>query len=248
MEKSSRNRAPLYSAGKAVRNALRRLGSRWRWAARSEPLSRNFGFDRGTPIDRHYIELFLGSHAHRIAGRVLEIGDATYSRRFGVEAVSQQEVLHVHPGNPVATIVGDISDPLTLEDAAFDCIILTQTIHLIYDMKAALLQIRRALKPGGVLLLTAPGITPLDQYEWQTTWYWSLSPIALQRLVDEVFGSGSSQFSNYGNFYAASAFIDGAALEEVNMHKLTGYDPVFPVIVAACATKMPAAVNESARS
>src|SRR3990170_7811785 len=40
-----------------------------------EPISREFGFDRGLPVDRHYIERFLSAHSSDIRGRVLEIGD-----------------------------------------------------------------------------------------------------------------------------------------------------------------------------
>jgi glycosyltransferase involved in cell wall biosynthesis len=49
----------------------------------TRPISLDFGFDRGTPVDRYYVEGFLARHASDIRGRVLEIGDASYSRRFG---------------------------------------------------------------------------------------------------------------------------------------------------------------------
>jgi glycosyltransferase involved in cell wall biosynthesis len=42
---------------------------------RLTPVSRVFGYDRGLPVDRYYIEGFLFHHANDIAGRVLEIAD-----------------------------------------------------------------------------------------------------------------------------------------------------------------------------
>src|SRR5690349_21130910 len=48
-----------------------------------EPVSRNFGFDRGLPIDRFYIEQFLAAEAGAIQGNVLEIEHDLYTRRFG---------------------------------------------------------------------------------------------------------------------------------------------------------------------
>lgn len=39
------------------------------------PLSASYGFDRGTPVDRLYIEEFLKLHSDDVRGRVLEIGD-----------------------------------------------------------------------------------------------------------------------------------------------------------------------------
>src|SRR5215210_7162112 len=49
---------------------------------RVTPLSRYFGFDRGLPIDRYYIENFLARQAEDIHGRVLEIGDNSYTQRY----------------------------------------------------------------------------------------------------------------------------------------------------------------------
>ena len=89
---------------------------------RTIPISRDFGFDRGQPIDRLYIERFLERNAAAIGGRVLEIGDDTYTRRFGGDRVSSVDILHVHGGNPRATIVGDLTDPRVLPADTYDCI------------------------------------------------------------------------------------------------------------------------------
>jgi hypothetical protein len=43
---------------------------RWGSLRRLTPVSRVFGFDRGLPLDRHYIEDFLRTHSADIAGRV----------------------------------------------------------------------------------------------------------------------------------------------------------------------------------
>ena len=150
---------------------------------RLTPISQCFGFDRGLPVDRYYIERFLARHASEIVGRVLEIGDDTYTRRFGGSRVSRSDVLHVHHGNPRATFVGDLTDADVLPEAAFDCIVLTQTLQLIYDVPLAIARIHRALAPGGVVLVTAPGISQIDRGEWGKTWFWSFTPAALHRPV-----------------------------------------------------------------
>jgi SAM-dependent methyltransferase len=231
------DRPKVRAAARAIRQAAQRVSMRHGRFSQVRPLSLEFGFDRGTPVDRGYIEAFLQANAARIRGRVLEIGDDGYSRRFGGSAITRQDILHVHSGNPMATIVGDLSDPAVLPDAAFDCMILTQTIHLIFDLPAAMRQIHRALRPGGVALITVPGITPIDRDEWGSSWYWSLTPAALQRLLVETFPGGSFDAMNFGNLYAATTFLHGAALEEVNRRKLLPYDPAFPIIVAACAQR-----------
>jgi SAM-dependent methyltransferase len=135
-------------------------------AASMTPLCVEFGYSRGTPIDRHYIEAFLEEHSADVHGRVLEIGDDTYSRRFGGDRITRQDVLHVRSGHPQGTISGDLADAGVLPQQTFDCIILTQTLHLIFDMTSAVKEVHAALKPGGVALITVPGISPLDRGEW----------------------------------------------------------------------------------
>ena len=137
-------------------------GARFGNLRRVVPISRYFGFDRGQPVDRHYVERFLARHAADVRGRVLEVGDDSYTRQFGGDRVTVRDVLHVNEHNPQATIVDDLASGERIPSDAFDCVILTQTLHLVYDIQAAVRTLHRILKPGGVLLLTVPGISQLD--------------------------------------------------------------------------------------
>lgn len=204
---------------------------------RVTPLSGWFGFERGTPVDRRYIETFLARNSGDIRGRALEIGDAGYCRQFGGGQIERQDVLHIHADNPEATIVGDLVDPGVLPPGAFDCMVLTQTLQMIYDMKAAIREIHAGLAPGGVLLLTAPGISQIERGEWRETWYWSLTPLAASRLFGEVFGEENVTVECHGNVYAATAFLQGACAEELSARKLDVVDPHYPVIVAVRARR-----------
>lgn len=204
---------------------------------RTQPVSGQFGFDRGKPIDRYYIEAFLARQSADIKGRTLEIGDDSYTRQFGGSGVLQADVLHVNVDNPQATIVGDLSVPDTLPQAAFDCLVLTQTLHLIYDMRAAVAEMNKALKPGGVVLLTVPGISQVDRGEWGSTWYWALTPSAATRLFADAFGPENVEVEGHGNVYAATAFLQGLAFEEVDRGKLDIADPAYPVVVTVRAQK-----------
>lgn len=200
------------------------------------PISRDFGFDRGTPIDRYYIEAFLERYAADIRGRVLEVGDDTYCRRFGAGRIAQQDVLHVSPG-AAATITGDLSQPGVLPADAFDCMVLTQTLHLIYDLRAAVAEIHRSLRPGGILLVTVPGISQIDRGEWGQSWFWSLTRQSALRLFAETFGAANVQVEAFGNVFAATAFLQGLALEEVDTAMLDVPDTSYPVIVAVRARR-----------
>ena len=204
--------------------------------ARTSPISRKFGFDRGTPVDRYYIADFLKKSAAHIRGRTLEIGDASYSKQFGT-GVSRQDILHVTDDNPDATFVGDLAQAGLLPDKSFDCMIITQTLHLIYEMEEAVCNMQRALKPGGSLLLTVPGISPVSNDEWAAGWYWSLTRQSVTRMFGAIFGPENIDVFAYGNVYSATAFLHGLAVEEVKSGWVDRHDPAYPVIVAVRARR-----------
>lgn len=204
---------------------------------RLTPFCDEFGYSRGGPVDRYYIENFLAKESTHIKGRVLEIGDNEYTLKFGDKAVTQSDILHVNENNPHATFIGDLTDAPHIPDNIFDCIVLTQTLHLIYDYKAALRTCHRILKPGGVLLLTAPGITPIDKGEWNETWYWAFTEKALKKLMSEAFAAGAIEVETYGNVFSATAFLYGMGLPEVSKEKLDYRDPQFQVINTVKAQK-----------
>jgi glycosyltransferase involved in cell wall biosynthesis len=205
--------------------------------SRIKPFSKEFGYDRGGPVDRYYIESFLDKEAESIQGRVLEIGDNNYTLSYGGNKVVCSDILHVDESNPNATLIGDISNAPQLPDNLFDCIILTQTLHLIYDFKGALTTCYRILKPGGILLLTVPGLTPIDHGEWKNTWYWSFTDKAMHRLMDETFPGATTEVKPYGNVLVATAFLYGMGLQEVPLEKLAYNDPQFQVVVSVKARK-----------
>jgi SAM-dependent methyltransferase len=213
------------------------------------PASRNWGFDRGSPVDRHYIEHFLGAHAGDSAepgdvrGRVLEFAGDDYARRFGGgrvgpgERVERIDVMDIDPGNPKATIVADLSEPGALPAASFDCIICTQVLMLIFDFRAALAGLRQALKPGGVLLITVSGISRNCDPEVDGTDYWRFTSRSLQRLLEEQFPAEAVGVRSYGNVRSASAFLYGLAAEELAAEELDPHDRDYEVTVAGRAVR-----------
>jgi SAM-dependent methyltransferase len=204
---------------------------------RLTPISRDFGYDRGLPVDRYYIENFLTRQSQDVQGRVLEIGDATYTRRFGGDRVSKSDVLHVVEGNPEATIVGDLTQADNIPSAAFDCVILTQTLHLLYDMRTALNNLYRVLKPGGVLLVTVPGISQVVKCDWGNDWCWALTVQSTQLLFAEFFPKTQVQVETHGNVLAAIAFLQGLAVEELTQEELNYQDDEYQVLITARAVK-----------
>jgi hypothetical protein len=203
-----------------------------------EPVSRTFGHDRGTPIDRYYIEYFLEQHRADIRGRTLEVGDATYTQRFGAARVTRADILHTPPGGRSATIVGDLGTGDGIPVAAFDAIILTQVLPFIFDVRAAVRHCHAALKPGSVILATVPCISQISEYDMQR-WgdFWRFTPLSAKRLFEEAFIGGTVEVEAHGNALAATAFLQGLATQELTAEELDHSDPVYPLIITIRAVR-----------
>ena len=202
---------------------------------RTKPLSDHYGRDRGTPVDRYYIEEFLAAERAVIRGRVLELLNRDYTVRFG-SAVESSDVLDIDPRNPDATIVGDLTAADALETDRFDCFILTQTLQYIYDLQAAVEHAHRILRPGGTLLCTVPVVSRIDRRELVSE-YWRLTAAGCSRLFGDVFSPANVAVRPRGNVLAAVAFLIGMAAEELSARELEQDDPFFPVVVTVRATK-----------
>ena len=201
---------------------------------RTTPLSANWGADRGSPIDRYYIEQFLAEHRRDICGQVLEVKDSRYTDAYG-NHVTRREVLDIDPANRRATIIADLSAADAVSDNCFDCFVLTQTLQFIYDYRAAVAHAQRMLRPGGVLLATVPSISRVDRR--LDADYWRFTAAACTALFGELFGPENVQVRSYGNILAAIAFLAGMAHQELSAAELSAHDQHFPVIVAIRAVK-----------
>lgn len=204
---------------------------------RVTPIDPNWGFERGTPIDRVYVEQFVGSHAADIRGRVLEIAAPDYTTRFG-RGVERADVLMATEGNPKATIVGDLTDAPQIPSDAFDCAIVTQTLQFVYDVRAALATLHRILAPGGVLLATMPGITkisPPEDEQWGEWWHYTAR--SARRLAEEAFGAGNVESRAFGNVLSAAGFLYGLAASDLTPAELAAHDRLYEVTIGVRAVK-----------
>ena len=222
-----------------LRGAARRVRSlgpvRMGSLRRLQPLSRQFGYERGLPVDRFYIEQFLTGNAHLISGRVLEVGDSAYTRRFGGDRVTEAEVLNIDPLLPETTIVADLASADHVPSSSFDCLVITQTLHLLYDVGAAVQSLHRFLRPGGTVLATFPGISAISTDRWAESWYWALTPLSAARLFGDVFGPNNVEVRAFGNVLTSVAFLEGMAAEELSRKVLDARDPQFPMLVTVRA-------------
>jgi SAM-dependent methyltransferase len=201
---------------------------------RLTPVSNGWGFDRGRPVDRYYIDSFVRMHRNDIRGRVLEILNTEYTNLYG-SLVERKDVLDVDPANQDATIIADLAAADPIESGLFDCFILTQTLQLIYDFQSAIAHAYRILRPGGVLLVTVPCVSRLAGEGYSD--YWRFTPDSCARIFGDLFGSEQVTVNSYGNVLAATAFLQGMACEELSERELDVRDERYPVLLAVRAVK-----------
>lgn len=205
---------------------------------RLQPITRSFGYERGQPIDRYYIEKFLSKHEGDIAGRVVEIGDDRYTQQFGGAKVTYSDVLdHDHPDSS-PTITADLASAPHVPSDAFDCIIVAQTLQFIYNVQAAVNTLHRILKPGGVLLASLPSLSPICRYDMDR-WgdYWRFTSAASKRLFGDMFGNKNVQVEAHGNVLVSTAFLYGMASQDLTAEELDFYDRDYESLICVRAVK-----------
>jgi SAM-dependent methyltransferase len=221
-------------ATKLIRN---RPGNRAAWGTlrRLEPFSDHYGWDRGTPVDRFYIDAFMADQRAAIRGDVLEIRDSHYTDRYAGADVTRH-VLDIDRDNRQATVVADLCEPGSLAAAGYDAIVLTQTLHLLPDDETALANLWHALRPGGSLLLTAPCVSRIDN-ESPAYDTWRFTPVGFERRLAAACPGAQIAVTGHGNVLIAVGFLMGLAQEEFERHELEHHDPRFPLLVSAVVRK-----------
>ena len=202
---------------------------------RTTPLHSTFGYHRGTPVDRYYIEAFLSEHATLVRGDGLEVYEDRYLSRFGADRLRSVTTFHLTDSGP-GRMVGDLAQPDALPEGLFDCFICTQTLNFIFDVHSAMRSCHRLLRPGGHLLLTVSGISQISRYD-ADRWgdFWRFTPQGLERLGLDVFKA--VRVSTWGNVLAATALLHGLVAEELEQSELDAKDLDYPVIISLFGTK-----------
>jgi SAM-dependent methyltransferase len=220
-----------------VRNLGKRLVRRqrpvvWGNVRRRRPFSDYWGFDRGLPVDRFYIESFLARFATDVRGRVLEVRDRRYTQRFGEARVTASDVVDIDAENQDATIFADLAAPGSLPERRFDCIIVTHTLQYVDEPAAALGNLWAAAVPGGTILLTVPCLQRIDP-DAPAVDRWRFTPTGLEHLVRGEGAGGDLDVAGYGNLLSSTAFLLGLSADELRPNELEHNDPDFPLV--ACA-------------
>ena len=207
----------------------------WGTFARTSPVGANWGYDRGGPVDRRYIRDFIASHSSDVRGRVLEVQEDDLTRAFGGVRVTACDVLDVTEANPRATVVTDLRRAEVIPDSRYDCIILTQTAHLIDDIATVIRECHRMLKAGGVLLATFPALSRLCLDYGPERDFWRLTPAGARSLLAGSFDDVDVEA--FGNVKTAVAFLHGLGEQELSDDDYAVSDPYNPMLIGARARK-----------
>ncbi|CAN5313755.1 hypothetical protein BH10PAT2_BH10PAT2_0570 [soil metagenome] len=196
-----------------------------------QPLSAKFGFDRGTPIDRFWIDSFIKDQQKHIKGHVLEICDDRYASQYK-DNITKLDILDIDTNNKKATIYGDLRNLTSVNDSLYDCVIMTHVLGQIDDVPAAAKELARIIKPGGVLLVTSASISPTVEHE---TNVWRFTQNAMHFLFDKNFSK--VDIDSLGNALAGQCFWVGMSQEELTPEELAFKDKRFQCVITVVATK-----------
>lgn len=208
---------------------------------RTSPVSRDWGYERGAPVDRRYIEAFLQQHAVDVRGAVLEVQEPDYTLRLGGDRVTRSDVIDADPGNSRATIVSDLRAAANIPADHYDCIILTQTLHVIDDMPAVAAECARILKPGGVLLATLPCASRVSVEYGPEGDFWRVSEAGAREVFARAFRPEDVTVASVGNVLTTTAFLYGLGDGELTPDEYAFADPFHPTLITVRATRAGAA-------
>ena len=219
----------------------------WGDFRRTDPISRDWGT---TVASRSTGDTSMNSWPPTpptCAAAVLEVQEDDFTLAFGGPRVTEHAILDLDPSNERATVVADLRSAPQLPSQGFDCIILTQTLHVIDDMAAALGECYRILKPDGVLLATLPSASRVCLEYGEHGDLWRMTPAGARALFQSAFAPSDLSYDVFGNVLTNTAFLRGLSCAELTDTEFDTRDPYFPALTGVRARKTNTPARRSAR-
>lgn len=212
----------------------------WSALRSTRPYRADLGGRRGQCVDRFYIEKFLSTYQDSVRGVVGEIEGSEYTRKFGADRVVQSEIIDINEENLRKTMTLDLTQTLSAPVEMFDCVICTQTLLFIADYEAAIQSLHKMLRPGGVALVTVPGISPTIRGSLiggKGEDFWRFTSNSIRYVFGKWFGEEDLVVHTYGNVLTATAFLHGLVQEELTLEEMEYNDPGYEVIIGVKVTR-----------
>lgn len=203
----------------------------WGDLRRLVPVCARFGFSRGTPIDRYYLDKFIDKARPLVHGEVVEIGGRNSNREtYAFEHAKRYRGFDIF-ASPDNSLVGDAHDPKALPEAELDTLIAFNVLEHCPKPWLVIENMHRWLVPGGIALVMVPSAQRLHRMPED---YWRPLPAALAHL----FSTWSEcELHVYGNPVTTIAAFLGIAVEELNAAELDVFHPDYPVASCIIAKK-----------
>lgn len=191
-------------------------------------MSRQFGLERGTSIDRIYIGRFLNQYRNLITGDCIEIAEDTYTRKFGTN-IDNAYIMHVSGENDA--IKGNLVTGEGIQERIADCAIITQTLSFLDNPNKAVLNLYKLLKKDGNALITVGGISPLSVYDSDR---WGHFIGFYKQGIEALFASEDMDcditIETYGNVKMVMGFLYGMCAEDYKEEDFEKVDEMYPLI------------------
>lgn len=198
---------------------------------RELPFCPNFGFSRGTPVDRFYLGSFINEVRARISGRTLEIGGRLNNRQiYGLTNITSYETMDLSPTNS-PTVVADAHDINAIGIGSVNSIILFNVLEHCSRPWIVVGNLHEWLATGGKVFCAVPNAQRLHRDPKD---FWRILPDALAELFKRF---GYIEIKAYGNLISSIAALSGISAEELNATELARTDERYPVLSCIVAEK-----------
>lgn len=198
-----------------------------------QPLKVELMRDRTPNLCEYYFDQFLLEFSDDIRGDCLEFEQNSYTK----QDINKHQIIYINETNPqmqAADVTKQLND---LPSNTFDCIICPYVLHTIFELKSAVSQLYRILKPNGVLLVAVPHVS-IRNHESE---FWRFTSEGLQTLLEKDFGTQSVTIRAYGNSLTAAGVVRGLMADEFTHSELNYHDLRFAPVICARAIKTSAA-------
>jgi SAM-dependent methyltransferase len=198
---------------------------------RLAPFDPMFGFTRGTPIDRYYLERFIEHIRPEVRGAVLEIGGKRANREtYGFDAATEYRAMDIKR-SPDVDLVGDVHDRGLIPPGTLDAIVIFNVLEHCARPWVVAENLRGWLRVGGKVFAMVPSVQRVHR---QPRDYWRPYPDGMEALFADF---ARCQLFVYGNPLTALAAIMGIAVQELSTDELDRVNTGYPVATCVIAEK-----------
>ena len=204
----------------------------------NEEIGSDWGYRRGTPVGRVYIDMFLNKYRECIRGDIMEVAETTYSERFCQKNdTTSFTAIHVEKKEGCRQANLETGEGFYKEE--FDTMIITQTLAYIYNLNEVINTIYRSLKQGGHCFVTVTDIGHMGSIETEKYGaFWGFHRAGIAKLFTEVFGENNVMIESYGNLKTVVAQLYGICAEDLDKKIINKKDDRYPMIIGIVARKV----------